>query len=123
MTTKTPMTEDRKRDLVSRFGPSRKQFVKAIYWTANRCLLVHLQLHAHRKYVVCKPWWKHRVKGCWYPGRASLVMPLDRAKGVAEAIMQAANGVGEANKPDWLVEREQVEAAEERFEWDRRERV
>ena len=49
-------------------------------------------------------------------------MPLDKADEVIEAIRLAADGV-RGTKPDWLVEREQVEAAETRLKRYRRERV
>ncbi len=140
MPSNTPMTEERKRELVKRFGPSHERFMGCVYWTQNRCVLIHRRLHATREYICCRIWQKHRVMGWWYPSNRSFIVPMDRAGQIGHAILRAAAGSAE-HKPDWLVAREEaeiekidlmrelgapaerIEAAECQLERDRRGRV
>lgn len=109
MPSKMPMTEERKRELAKRFGPSHERFMGCVYWTQNRCVLIHRRLHATREYICCRIWQKHRVMGHWYPSKRSFIVPMDRAKQIGNAVLGAAAGIAE-DKPDWLVEREKAES-------------
>ena len=116
------MTEEHKRELASRFGPTTDRFMAAVPWGTSRMVLVHRRIHGHREYVRLRTWNRHTTKKVWYPSRRFFIIPIQNASALGEAILRAVDGLAE-EKPDWFVEREKVEAAEKRIEGDRRGRV
>ena len=105
------MSEERRRELLSRFGPSYDAFVAAVTWGESRTVLVHRRVHGHREYVRLRTWNRHRTKRLWYPSRRFFIVPIERANDLAVAILNAVVGT-EEEKPDWLVEREDAEDAQ-----------
>ncbi len=116
------MTEKRKRELVKRLGPTDDRFMAAVPWGVSRMVLVHRRVHGHREYGRLRTWNCHRTKGVWYPSKRSFIIPIQNAEALGGAILRAVDGLT-VDKPDWLVEREQAEAAEKRIERERRGRV
>ena len=134
------MTEERKRELASRFGPTTDTFVAAVPWGSSRTVLVHRRKHGWQEYVRLRTWNRHTTKRVWYPSRRFFIIPIQNAEALGEAILDAAYGNAK-HKPAWLIERETaeierielmrelgapaetVQAAEKRLERERRERV
>ena len=72
----------------------------------NRAILVYRRQHGGREYVRLRTWHRHGIIGQWYPDkRRRFIIPLDDAKALGEAIMQAAEGKSD-KMPDWLARRE-----------------
>ena len=109
MSVKTPMTEERKRELVARFGPSTMTFVACIALTDSRHCLVHHRRHRGRQYVMLRYWQRHKRLGCWYPSKINFVLPVDRVGAIIKAIDLAADE-REGVKPEWLIQWEAEEA-------------
>ena len=102
------MTEEHKRELASRFGPTTDTFMAAVPWGESRTVLVHRRIHGHREYVRLRTWNRHRTKRVWYPSKRFFIIPVQSAEALGEAILRAVEGLAE-DKPDWLVEREVAE--------------
>jgi len=103
-------------------------------------VLIHHRIHGWREYIRLRTWNRHLVKRVWYPSRRFFIIPLQNAEALGHAILAAARGHA-GFKPDWLVAREEaeerelelmrelgapaedVDAAEEQLEQERRERV
>ena len=87
---------------------TRDTFIAAVPWGTARQVLVYRREHGGRTYIRLRTWNRHRKLNIWYPTKRYFVIPEADADDLIDAIGNAAwDEPGE--KPDWLVEREQVE--------------
>ena len=76
-----------------------------------RAVLVQRRHHAGPTLLRLRTFNKHRTKGYWYPSPRFLVVPLDCAAGLAEAIAAGASDKRLVPEPEWYADFERQYAA------------
>ena len=78
-----------------------ERFIAAVPWGVGRSVVVIHRKYRGQDYVRFRTWNRHRSQSVWYPSKRFYVIPAHVADALAGALLAAASGKGQQNKPAW----------------------
>jgi len=88
-----------------------REHLACLDWAGNRRLVITRQIHGFRETLNLRVWNRHQQKNVWYPTKRGMVIGLDKADRLGEALLSIAHGELTEPKPAWLLEWEAEQAS------------